>query len=332
MAEAAADGTTRCLGCGSHLAPQLLACPRCHRLAHGEELKTLAARAEAASAANDPASALAAWRTALDLLPPGSQQHAAVASKIEVLSKGVDAGPAESRGRMPKVLGALGAAGLLLWKLKFVLVFVLTKAKFLLFGLSKGGTVVTMALALGAYWALWGWKFAAGFIGCIYVHEMGHVWALRRLGIAASAPMFIPGFGALVRMKQRPADVREDARVGLAGPIWGLGATIVAWGLSQLFESPFFAAIAHVNAFITLFNLLPIWTLDGGRGFRALTRMQRAWVIGAIGMAFFASSESLYLLLGLVGVMRLFGNDAPARGDRRAFIEFLVLVGANAYF
>src|SRR6266581_3932628 len=39
--------------------------------------------------------------------------------------------------------------------------------------------------------------------------------------------MFIPGVGAVVRLKQYPADRREDARVGLAGPIWGLGAAVV---------------------------------------------------------------------------------------------------------
>jgi hypothetical protein len=53
-----------------------------------------------------------------------------------------------------------------------------------------------MLVAMGAYWALFGWKFAAGIVLSIYVHEMGHVWALRQFGIAASAPMFIPFLGA----------------------------------------------------------------------------------------------------------------------------------------
>ena len=75
--------------------------------------------------------------------------------------------------------------------------FLLTKGKLLLFGLSKGTTFLSMLAALGVYWTLWGWKFALGFVLSIYVHEMGHVAAMKRFGLAATAPMFIPGFGAL---------------------------------------------------------------------------------------------------------------------------------------
>ena len=79
------------------------------------------------------------------------------------------------------------------------------------------------------YWSLFGWKFALGFVLSIYIHEMGHVIALRKYGIAATSPMFIPFVGAIVRLRQYPANVAQDARVGLAGPIWGLGAAVVAW-------------------------------------------------------------------------------------------------------
>ena len=58
---------------------------------------------------------------------------------------------------------------------------------------------------------------------------MGHVAMLRRLGINANAPLFIPGVGAMVMLKQHITDPIVDARIGLAGPVWGLGATIAAW-------------------------------------------------------------------------------------------------------
>ncbi len=51
------------------------------------------------------------------------------------------------------------------------------------------------------YWTAWGWKFALGLVVSIYVHEMGHVAALRGYGTKANAPMFIPGLGALIRLK-----------------------------------------------------------------------------------------------------------------------------------
>src|SRR5207302_3963478 len=95
--------------------------------------------------------------------------------------------------------------------------FLLTKGKLLLLGLTKATTFFSMLLSLGVYWAAWGWKFALGLVLSIYIHEMGHVFALRRLGFKASAPMFIPGLGALIRLRQHPANPREDAEIGLAG-------------------------------------------------------------------------------------------------------------------
>jgi hypothetical protein len=92
----------------------------------------------------------------------------------------------------------------MLWKFKGVLLLILSKGKLLLMGFTKWKTLLSMLLAFGAYWSIWGWAFAAGFVLSIYVHEMGHVWALRRAGLAASAPMFIPFVGAFVRLKEAP--------------------------------------------------------------------------------------------------------------------------------
>src|SRR5207244_8518739 len=197
--------------------------PSCHRLVHADQLKRLAADAQRATQAGDPSGALTAWRRALDLLPPDSTQHQVISARMGDLSRTVDRQPAAAKPSSPWGKGAagLGAVGTLLFKLKFALVFVLTKAKLLLLGLTKAGTLFSMLLSAGVYWTIWGWKFAFGFVVSIYIHEMGHVQALTRYGIKATAPMFIPGVGAFIRLKQYPTDRREDARVGLAGPIWG---------------------------------------------------------------------------------------------------------------
>lgn len=78
--------------------------------------------------------------------------------------------------------GTPGAILLFLWKFKVVLAFLLTKGKLLLLGFTKGSTFISMLLFLGVYRAAWGWKFAAGFVASIYVHEMGHVAMLQRFG------------------------------------------------------------------------------------------------------------------------------------------------------
>src|SRR6185436_5687170 len=139
-------------------------------------------------------------------------------------------------------------------------------------------------LAFGVYWAAWGMWFALGLVLSIYIHEMGHVVALRRYGIAATAPMFVPGLGAFIRLRQS-LPPRQSARVGLAGPLWGLGAAAAAWAVALAGGSAMWSAIAHTGAWINLFNLLPVWQLDGSRAFAALGRAHRATIGAAFGVA-----------------------------------------------
>src|SRR5204863_7025737 len=199
-------------------------------------------------------------------------------------------------GRNAAGLSALGA---LLLKFKFALIFLLTKAKLLLLGLTKASTFFSMLLSAGVYWSIWGWKFAVGVVLSIYIHEMGHVQALQRYGIKATAPMFIPGVGAVIGLKQYPANAREDARVGLAGPLWGLGAALAAYIVYRATGIGVWGVIAHFGAWVNLFNLVPLWQLDGARGFRALTRPQRWTAVAVIAAMWLVTSEGLLVLLGI---------------------------------
>src|SRR2546422_1421147 len=171
-----------CAQCGTQIAPALLACPSCHRLVHAEELKGLAATAERAAQLGDPSAALAAWRQALDLWPTDAPQHQVVAARIAGLGRSLDGGPGTVKHRAGWGKGAagVGTLGALLFKFKFALMFVLTKANLLLLGLTKAGTFFSMLLSASLYWTIWGWKFALGVVLSIYIHEMGHVQALQR--------------------------------------------------------------------------------------------------------------------------------------------------------
>ena len=321
-------GASLCPQCGTDVAPALLACPSCHRLVHADELKRLAAAAERAAQAGDRSSALAAWREALDLLPRDSTQHHVVSARVLELSRALDREPQAPRqaSRAGRNAAGLGALGALLLKFKFALIFLLTKAKLLLLGLTKASTFFSMLLSAGVYWSIWGWKFAVGVVLSIYVHEMGHVQALQRYGIKATAPMFIPGVGAVVRLKQYPADRREDARVGLAGPIWGLGAAAVAYAVYRATGSGIWGAIAHFGAWVNLFNLLPVWQLDGGRGFRALTRTQR-WIAAAlVGSMWLLTGEGLLVLLGLAAAASAGFADSADQPDPTILAQYGLLV------
>ena len=333
-AGAAAAVSAPCPACGTDVAAALLVCPGCHRRVHGDIVKEYAARAESALAEGNHEAALTAWRSALDLLPAGSRQHAWVTDKITALSQ--RAGRADGAA-IPqhhtaqwKWIAALGPAALLIWKFKFLAVALLTKGKLLLLGLTKMSTVTSMFVAVGVYWTQWGLWFALGVVVSIYIHEMGHVAALQRYGIAASAPMFIPGFGAFVRMKQMPASAHEAARVGLAGPLWGTGAAVAALAAALATGSGLWAAIAVTGGVLNLFNLMPVWQLDGSRAFASLTRAQRWVAAAAVAVAWMATGDGLVLLVLLVAIARAIPSGGSQEPDRGALAQYVGITLALA--
>lgn len=312
------DTAILCSSCGAAVARTLLNCPVCHKLIYAEELNRLAAEAGVLEQSGDFMGAITLWRQALQLLPAGTVQHKTVAEKIAVLT-GHAPGPQQApKKRFWQRVVEAGPVG--------VVLLVLSKAKFLLLGLTKAGTLFSMLLSFGVYVTIFGWKFAAGLLICIYIHEMGHVAALLRLGIKASAPMFIPGFGALVRLHQYPANPHEDATVGLAGPLWGLGATIGAALVWYMTGWDSWAAIARASAWINLFNLIPIWQLDGGRGFRALNKQQRWMAVFVLAAMFFITGEGLLLIMAGLAIYRAVSKDAPQEFDGNILAQYALLV------
>jgi Zn-dependent protease len=344
---ASAGGGRRCAACFATMPPSALSCPSCHALVHADELKRLAAQARDAGARGDVPSELEAWRVALTLLPQTSSQYQTIATRLVALSRGVSdpsaaaptavlapaaAASAAAGGGHVKAWGSAAAGlALLIWKFKAIGLFLLTKGKLLLLGLSKGGTFFSMLAALGVYWTIWGWKFALGFVLSIYIHEMGHVAAMRRYGMAPSAPMFIPGVGAFVRAQRRvPTTLQEEARIGLAGPIWGFAAAAACFLVYVATSHPFWAALTHAGAMINLFNLMPVWQLDGGHAFKALNRTERWIATGVAGGMLLMTGEGLLVLIVLLAGYQAFRPADHAEGDRTALIQFAGLVVALA--
>jgi Zn-dependent protease len=143
-------------------------------------------------------------------------------------------------------------------------------------------TAGSMAVSVAAYSFVFGWPFAAGFVVLLLVHEMGHVIALRREGIKASAPMFIPFLGAVISARSLGANALAEARVGLAGPILGSigsAACILIWHATG---ADIWRALAFTGFFLNLFNLLPVVPLDGGRAMAAMSPWM--WFVGLAAM------------------------------------------------
>lgn len=309
----------------------MLVCPSCKRLTHTARLESLAAQAQSATAAGDLTPALEFWREALELLPRDSKQHALISSQITLLGQRLpqanlprpnvfnptlqNTSRSASGARTAGLATGLGAMGLFAWKFKILLA-----------GLTKGTTLFSMLASLGVYWTVWGWKFALGLVLSIYVHEIGHIIQLRRYGFRTGVPTFIPGLGALIRMQQQVVNPREDADIGLAGPIYGLGAAVVALGLWQVTESPIFAAIAGVGAWINLFNLLPFGSLDGGRGFRAMSRIQKLVATICVAAAWYLAGDGMLVLLLIGCVAQLLAHKTNEPGYPKAAWIYCLLV------
>lgn len=232
----------------------------------------------------------------------------------------------EGGGKAPGWILALGGFGLLLWKFKAVLVLVLAKL---------GPTVATMLLSIGAYALDSGLPFAIGLVLLILVHELGHVYRLRRLGISASVPLFIPFLGAFIALKEMPPNEKAEADVALAGPVWGTLAALACLGLLVATGDVLFGRLAWFGFLMNLFNLLPIPPLDGGRAVRAFGPIH--WTVGLLlagAVAWQAGDNLLYLVLS-VGVLRLLGSflrsGEPGMPPRERWTVTLSYFGLAAF-
>ena len=250
------------------------------------------------------------WAESLTLLPQDTIQYGTIASRIEQIDQST-----KHTGGWKKAAG-IGP----------VLLLALSKAKFLLLGLTKIGTLLTMLASLGVYWTLYGWPLALGLVLSIYVHEMGHVAMIRRYGFRASAPMFIPGFGAFIQLRSMNLPPIPDSRIGLAGPIYGLGAALAALAAWRLTGVKTFGAIAYLGAWINLFNLIPVWQLDGSRGLRSFTRSQRGVVLGAAVVLWAVSSNPMLFLVAAVCAWRMYTKDWQAEPDNVGLMQYVGLM------
>jgi Zn-dependent protease len=205
----------------------------------------------------------------------------------------------EDRGIFKRIGAGIVALGALIAKagaqLKFLLLL-LPKAKLF-------ATAGSMLVSVAAYALLWGWQFAVGFVLLLLVHETGHAIQLRREGMKATAPVFIPFLGAYIGMKEMPKNAAVEARVGLAGPVLGSIGCLVPLALYAATGNNLFRALAFIGFFLNLFNLLPIIPLDGGRAMAAIS--PAVWFIGFAGLvaaAIFFPNPIILLIVVFAGL------------------------------
>jgi len=164
-------------------------------------------------------------------------------------------------------------------------------------------TAGTALISVVVYSLFFGWWFAVGFVVLLFVHEMGHVIQLRKEGIKASAPMFIPGFGAVVMMKSLPDDALAEARVGLAGPILGTLGAGVCLAIAEATNSDLLRALAYVGFLLNLINLVPLVPFDGGRAMAAMAPSMWFVGLGAMVALLLITGNTFLLIFILFGAM-----------------------------
>jgi Zn-dependent protease len=197
------------------------------------------------------------------------------------------------------------------------------KTLFLLFSVLKMGKVLTtggtMLLSLVVYAGLYGWRYAVGFVGLLFAHEMGHYIAARRKGLNVGAPTFIPFVGAWVDLKDQPRDVDVEAYIAFAGPLVGTFAALAVYFVARSESSNLLLAIAYSGFFLNLFNLIPLPPFDGGRITAALSR--KLWLIGVpVLIAVFVWNPSpLLILMAILAAPQVWAALKGQSEDNQAY-------------
>lgn len=202
-------------------------------------------------------------------------------------------------------------------------------------------TGLSMMLMIIVYTYMYGWKYAIGIVLLLFIHEMGHLTASRRLGIDTSLPMFIPFIGAIIQMKEAPKDAKTESIVGIAGPVFGALGAFICLFIGEMVHSALLLALAYFGFLLTVFNLIPAHPLDGGRIVTAISL--KLWIIGIPVMLFF----SLYffnpigILISILAIKKAWevwkDRDNPYYNTDQGFrfkmgFSYFLLFALSAYY
>ena len=201
------------------------------------------------------------------------------------------------RSRARRLLAPVAVVGATLLKFKTALL-ALFKLKFLA---ASGSMLVSVA----GYAVFWGWRFAAGFVVLLLIHELGHVLEARRQGLATGGVYFIPFLGAVMLLKQQSKDAGRAAWLGLAGPLVGSAAAAATWAVGIATGSDLLVALAFTGFLLNLFNLIPVMPLDGGWATAVFHPLFWAFGLAGVVVLFAIFPNPILLLVAALGAWEL---------------------------
>jgi Zn-dependent protease len=163
------------------------------------------------------------------------------------------------------------------------------------------GALSTLLLAAWISWQM-GWLWGVAAVFGVFVHEYGHVLVINWAGCGPSQIRIIPFFGGAATMQRPPDTEFKGVLIALAGPVFGMLATLPFFGLSAVTGDPSWQSGAFVIAAINLLNLAPAPPLDGAKALGPiLARINPAlerialFAVGAFAVAWTFSRGSIIL-------------------------------------
>ena len=172
-------------------------------------------------------------------------------------------------------------------------------------------------------------RFGIGFAVLILIHEMGHFIDIKRRGLPADMPVFLPGLGAYVRWQALGVPLETRAAVSLAGPLAGFFASLACAALWWQTHNPYWGALARVGAMLNLLNLIPIWVLDGGQAVLALSKMDRIILLTACLALWLLLGENMFFLVALgAGYQIFFAGNFPTHSSRTTAVYYIAVLTA----
>ena len=179
-----------------------------------------------------------------------------------------------------------------------------------------GGVIlllVSLFLFAGTGTARWSWQRCALIIGVLFVHELGHYFAMRWFKYRELRMFFIPFFGAAVSGRHFNVPGWKKAIVSLMGPLPGilLGTGLAVGGIVTANDT--LVEVSMLVIGLNVFNLLPILPLDGGWFWNAMLFCRHRWLEAGFqalaGLVLLAAStrgfSKIWLYLGIVMLMRV---------------------------
>ena len=235
-----------------------------------------------------------------------------------------DSTPERKRGALPKLAsGFLLTLGVALVKAKAIVIVAFESMRALLVNPFEGFGAVQYAVAGGsilitvaAYATKFRMGLVVGFVVITLIHEIGHAVVIRAKGLRTGFMVFIPFIGGAVTLKDQPRSAYDDAQIGLAGPIFGTAASLIALQIFKWGGNPLYLLIASVGFILNLLNLIPLGVLDGGRISAAITKWM--WLLGGGAVIYktVRQPNPLMIVILILAAFQVYASIMREKNDR----------------